>query len=122
MGWLDEVNEKRIYIFESNGEELYGTKADFLEYDTNITFESGGYFQMDNKEWTYKGFCPVQLTMGTRVGGEGSDRQISSMKKSFREHFVKNELDDVRHKHGRAIDESLAAGEIKRRMRGGSED
>jgi len=49
-----------------------------------------------------------------RIGGEGSDRQIKSMQKSFRERFFKKGIDDVRHKHGSAIDESIRGAEIDR--------
>jgi len=51
-----------------------------------------------------------------RHGGEGSDRQIASMKKSFKNRFVKKELDDLRHRFGNNLDESFvsaAAGKIK---------
>ena len=54
----------------------------------------------------------------TRTGGEGSDRDISAMQKSFRERFVKKELDDVRHKHGKAIDDSLAQTGVARKIKG----
>jgi putative FmdB family regulatory protein len=55
----------------------------------------------------------------TRIGGEGSDRQIESMKRSFNEHFVGHEMDDIRHKHGRLFDESLASA-AARRIKDGS--
>lgn len=54
-----------------------------------------------------------------RIGGENSDRQIDAMRRSFNERFVKKELDDVRHKHGLAIDDSLrggAVGKIKKEI------
>lgn len=50
----------------------------------------------------------------TRTGGEGSDRQISSMKRSFRQRFVKKEIDDIRHKHGNLFDESLVSKAVDR--------
>ena len=50
--------------------------------------------------------------------GKDSDlSNIDKMKQSFKERFVKKELDDVRHKHGRLFDDSLrsaAAQKIKK--------
>ena len=56
-----------------------------------------------------------------RMGGEGSDRQIASMQKSFRERFKKKEADDIRHKHGKDFDDSLAHGEVRRIKNGNKE-
>lgn len=47
----------------------------------------------------------------------GSDEYVSKMKKSFRERFIKKEVDDVRHKHGKLYDDavrSAAATRIKK--------
>jgi predicted nucleic acid-binding Zn ribbon protein len=50
----------------------------------------------------------------TTMGSSGSDREIASMQKSLKERFYKKELDDVRHKHGSAIDESIRGAQIDR--------
>jgi len=58
--------------------------------------------------------CPMM-----RMGGEGSDRQIASMQASFRQRYVKKELDDVKHKHGEnTINDALRGGELQRRTSG----
>lgn len=50
-----------------------------------------------------------------RVGGEGSPRSVGAMRRSYDERFVKSgELDQIRHKHGDAFDDSLRAGAIGR--------
>lgn len=49
-----------------------------------------------------------------RIGGDGSDRQLSSMKQSFKQRFLKKEIDDVRHKHGVAVDDALRGGAVER--------
>lgn len=48
------------------------------------------------------------------IGKEGSDKSISAMQQSFRERFVKKEIDDVRHKHGSNFDDSLVAKAVQR--------
>ena len=48
------------------------------------------------------------------LGPEGSDKSIAAMKQSFRERFVKKEMDDVRHQHGEAFDQSLVSTALKR--------
>jgi putative FmdB family regulatory protein len=54
--------------------------------------------------------CPM-----TRMGGEGSDRQIESMQSSFRQRYMKKDLDDTKHKFGeKEVNHSLVGGEIAR--------
>lgn len=48
------------------------------------------------------------------LGAEGSDRQIAAMKNDYQRRFVKKEIDDVRHKHGAAFDQSLAGAAVQR--------
>jgi len=55
----------------------------------------------------------LKAPMG-RVGGKSSSRSIASMKKSFNERFVKKEIDDVRHKHGKVFDDSLRSAAAQR--------
>jgi hypothetical protein len=53
-------------------------------------------------------------SVGTK---SGSDEYVAKMKKSFKERFIKKELDQVRHKHGRLYDDavrSAAATRIKK--------
>lgn len=50
----------------------------------------------------------------TRVGGEGSDRSIKAMKKSFKQRFVTKELTDCRHKFGNTMDESFVSAAAQR--------
>jgi len=49
-----------------------------------------------------------------RVGGEGSDRSIASMRRSFNERFVKKDIDDVRNKHGKLFDDSIRGAAVDR--------
>jgi len=50
----------------------------------------------------------------SRIGGVGSDRQIKSMQKSFKERFYKKEIDDVRQKHGGSVDDAIRAAKIEK--------
>jgi len=49
-----------------------------------------------------------------RVGGEGSDRQIAAMQKSFKERFYKKDADDLRHKHGAVFEDAQRSAALKR--------
>ena len=52
-----------------------------------------------------------------RMGGRSAE--MSSLKRSCDQRFVKSgEMDQVRHKHGEAFDESLMAGAVKRAKSG----
>lgn len=53
-----------------------------------------------------------------KIGKDGTDSAIKAMKESFRDRFKKYEIDDIRHKHGRAFDESLVAGAANRIRKG----
>ena len=59
-----------------------------------------------------------------RMGGEGSDRQISLMQKDYKSKFVnKGGADEARHKHGAdVVNDSLRAGELNRRASGKADD
>lgn len=48
------------------------------------------------------------------LGAERSDSSIKAMQQSFKERFVKKEIDDVRHKHGVTFDQSLASAAVQR--------
>lgn len=48
------------------------------------------------------------------LGAEGSDRQVVALRRSYRQRFVKKELDDVRHRHGRAVDDALRGAAVRR--------
>lgn len=51
----------------------------------------------------------------TRMGGDGSDRQIAAMQKASRERFFKSgEADQVRHKHGSELDDSIRGAAVER--------
>lgn len=43
-----------------------------------------------------------------------SDSSIAKMQKSFKERFVKKELNDVRHKYGRLYDDSVKSAAVQR--------
>ena len=49
------------------------------------------------------------------IDGNNYGAQISKMKRSFNERFVKSgEIDDVRHKHGVAFDDSLRGAAVEK--------
>ena len=51
----------------------------------------------------------------TKLGGDTDQHNIARMQKSFRERFMKKELDDVKHKFGdKVVNEALISGEAKR--------
>lgn len=54
------------------------------------------------------------------VGGFGEDSPITHQKRvqSFKQRFVKKEIDDVRHKHGKLFDESLRGAALDRIKKG----
>jgi len=54
------------------------------------------------------------------LGKEGSDTQIAAMKQSFRERFVKKDLDSIRHKFGSEFDDSIRGAAVSR-IRDGEE-
>ena len=49
-----------------------------------------------------------------QIGPDGSDSAIKAVQQECRERFIKKEIDDVRHKHGDAIDDAIKGGAIKR--------
>jgi hypothetical protein len=51
----------------------------------------------------------------TKFGKDTDNHNIERMQKSFRQRFMKKELDDVKHKFGeRVVNEALVSGEAKR--------
>jgi transcriptional regulator NrdR family protein len=55
-----------------------------------------------------------------KIGNDRDPRNIARMQKSLQERFVKKEIDEVRHKHGKLFDDSLrsaAAQKIKKRLK-----
>lgn len=53
-----------------------------------------------------------------KVGNDRSDENIAKMKKSFKERFVKKELDDVRHRSGKLFDDSIRSAAAQRIKKG----
>jgi hypothetical protein len=49
-----------------------------------------------------------------RIGGAKSERSIESMQHSFKERFVKGEINDVRHRFGKLFDQNLVSSAVKR--------
>ena len=49
-----------------------------------------------------------------KMGNDRSDAGIARMKNSFRDRFVKKEIDDVRHKYGRLYDDSVGSAAAQR--------
>lgn len=81
---------------------------------------------LDAYDYSLKVACPLCHESGvcrrvllrapmTRMGGDGSDRQITAMKKASRERFFKSgEADQVRHKHGSELDDSIRGAAVER--------
>ena len=82
------------------------------------------YASSDDMSDEYRHECTVcKQTSGVRwflnapfvqYGGEGSVQQIQRMQKSFKNRFYKKGIDDVRQKHGKAIDDSLRGAELEK--------
>jgi len=67
------------------------------------------------------GDADLEKAIGMPSIGGGKDsnpHQHQRMVQSFRERFVKKELTDLRHKHGKAIDDSLAGAALARIKKG----
>jgi len=47
-----------------------------------------------------------------RMGGY--TREVQNLQQACRDHFHKKELDEVRHKHGSAIDDSLKGAAVEK--------
>lgn len=56
-------------------------------------------------------------SMGT-IGKEGTDANITAMKKSFRERYVKKEQVDVLHRHGKLYGDSIRSAASQRIQKG----
>lgn len=80
-------------------------KDDFAEIDDVLECPKCGNYM--NHVW-------LSSPNGNQLGKEGSDKSIAAMQKSFKQRFLKKEIDDVRHKHGKPFDESLASAAVKR--------
>ena len=77
-----------------------------------IDLDVWGKFGVECGDHECGGVVKVPGTM-SRIGGEGSDRQISSMQQSFRQRFMKKGIDDVKHKFPE-FEDSLRGGEAAR--------
>jgi len=71
--------------------------------------------------WFECGLCAQKLQRIYRApyikkfGWAGSDSEIKAMRKDFDRRFVRGaEIDEVRHKHGEAFDDSLRSAAVKR--------
>lgn len=54
-----------------------------------------------------------------KIGNDRSPHNIEKMKQSFRQRYMKKEIDDVKHKWGdKIVNESLIAGEARRIKQG----
>lgn len=91
--------------------------------------ESCGYAADDFAEIDDTKLCPhcgstmrhewLSAPNSNALGKEGSDKSIAAMKRSFKQRFVKKEIDDVRHKHGESFDQSLSGAAAQRIKDGG---
>lgn len=82
------------------------------------------YVQDDFAEIDDVKFCPkcgghmrhvwLSAPNANDLGQEGSNKSLAAMRQSFRQRFVKKEIDDVRHKHGETFDDSLVSAAVKR--------
>jgi hypothetical protein len=48
------------------------------------------------------------------MGDPKSDKNLAKMQKNLRERFIKKEIDDVRHKHGRLYDDAVRSSAAQR--------
>jgi hypothetical protein len=59
----------------------------------------------------------VMIQAPSKISRDGTDDGIAKMQQSFRERFIKKDVDDVRHKFGKLYDDgvrSAAASRIKK--------
>lgn len=85
-----------------------------LKYEEMQAIRNGGPLACPEcKEQTYKEVW-TKAPMG-RIGGSGSERDIKAMQQSFQQRFAKSgEMDDIRHKHGTAFDDSIRGAAVER--------
>lgn len=60
----------------------------------------------------------VWISAPSTFSRDGTDEGIAKMKRSFNERFVKKDIDDLRHKHGKLFDDSLKSAAIQRIKKG----
>lgn len=58
----------------------------------------------------------------TAPSGVSPGTEVDKMKRSFRERFIKKEVDDVRHKHGRLYDDAVVSSAAQRIKDGKKDD
>lgn len=80
-------------------------KDDFAEIDDVLSCPQCG--KMMRHAW-------LSAPNSNQLGPEGSDRSVKAMRHSFKQRFIKKEIDDVRHKHGEAFDDSLLSTAAQR--------
>lgn len=97
-----------------------------FDFSNAIVGKNGTVEKENSLEAAYSGLgmtCPsCESEMSIRIPEKAPagfmkrdyDSEVAGMQKSFRKRFMKKEIDDVRHKFGGLIDESLVAGEAKR--------
>lgn len=100
---------------------LYSIHCSLCEYETEEIVKLADLDAFDEK---LNAECPLcarpnvcrrVITKAplTRMGGEGSTRQIHDMRRSFQERFWKGGgADEVRHKHGEAFDDALRGAAV----------
>lgn len=98
----------------------------FFDFSKSLDGKNGILEKEASLDAAYDGIlidCPsCETTMEIHTPNEAPaghmkrdyDSEVSAMQSSFRHRFMKKELDDVRHKFGSLIDDSLVAGEARR--------
>jgi RNA polymerase subunit RPABC4/transcription elongation factor Spt4 len=94
------------------------------KYEKEETFDLRGYETEEQKQASMVVMCPnceeadmVRCWRGApSIGGAPENSPITHAKRvaSFKQRFLKKEIDDVRHKHGHLFDASLRGAAVDR--------
>ena len=124
--FLEDIDAKTNWIYKATDKETYGD--DYAVSGTHKELE--GFFKNTLRlepgevvtvtegdltiEYQYAGFEPRRAVSVGKFLNERSDATIAARKESFNQRFLKHEVDDVRHKHGKLFDDSLRSAEAQR--------
>lgn len=77
MSWLDDLNNKRVYHYETEeGARITGTLPDINEeLGLNLEGDPGETFEFEGELYTRGGFEPIKINLATRVFYEKNGRK-----------------------------------------------
>lgn len=77
MGWLDDLNKERVFIYESTEGTVVKGNLDALKEWCGVTLngEPNETFEFEGETFERKGFEPTKLSMSTKVAFEQNGRK-----------------------------------------------